>query len=234
MGKSKQSQILRGIMEGNAVIALTSKHAARSLCAAASRLAADEAKVAHSTPVFTIGDKSHKKLSENGFCRLLGADTCNAMELAELIQQDYAKDKPSVIFLCGDKALPTLPTTLLEAGFNVVCEQAYSTRIIEQDIIQHCASSYLRDFGMPAAIVAFSPSGVPSLKHLCTNTCNGIQRIAIGTTTAAAMNSAGLPAHAIASNPSPSGVLEAVRSLLQKGDHRRQSQSPPARSRTEQ
>ena len=110
-------------------------------------------------------------------------------------------DSPSkpLLFLCGDKRRDVLPDGLFEAG----------VRYSELEIY---TSSTRGDLAIPeetAWLVFFSPSGLQAVE------ASGIdpaayRLAAIGETTARALEEAGYPVSAIADEPSPDALANAI------------------------
>jgi len=118
-------------------------------------------------------------------------------------------DRP-VLFLSGDKALPTMPTQLAASGLRVEQLCVYETQP-RPDLVA-ALETYAAGAGHPPAWVgAFSPSGVYAARPVLDAWARQTTRFAaIGPTTAAALVECSLVAAAVAEAPTPAGLAAAI------------------------
>jgi uroporphyrinogen-III synthase len=166
--------------------------------------------------ICTIRSTQHAALKTAGFVNCYGGNCTNASELADLIVQKCGERRPRVLFLHGSIALDTLPRSLQLHSFEVHRIMAYETvKLPVKDVEIHardeCLSLQKHALPPVRAIVAFSPSGVPSVQQISLACWPSAHCIALGKSTASAMKQVGFPAAAaIALVPSPAGVLDAI------------------------
>ncbi len=117
-----------------------------------------------------------------------------------------------VLFLRGNKTLPTLRSKLSAAGFDVEEREVYRT----EPVSKAEAAAVAKRIEMTAGIVLFgSPEGVRalsaavSLQNLAQEK-PGLLFCALGKTTAAALSACGIPHPVVAPGPAPEDVIRAV------------------------
>lgn len=180
---------------------------------------------------------------------VLGADAGSAEKLAPIVQLELPRlatraageeERPlTVLFLCGDRRLDTLPAQLRAGGMRVLEVTTYSTAPAAPDRIASAA-----DMSRAAACVFFSPSGCqavlaspelaallaprPSRFSVCSSAAAGggvttsacvasgasVPCVALGPTTAQALVRLGVPVARVSASPSPVSLAEAVVSAL--------------------
>ena len=130
-------------------------------------------------PVFGVGSRCLSPLMDGAAraagLQLLGVGTGNADALADcIIAWDAAAssaaasassaDALPLLFLCGDKRLPVLPTRLAAAGIAVTERVVYRTRERPAAALEDALVAALRAARRhsPLVIVFFSPSGLPA------------------------------------------------------------------------
>jgi len=156
-------------------------------------------------PAFAVGPKTAERLREAGLVPR-GADAGNAAALAEQIAA--AVPPGPLLFLCGNRRRDTLPSRLREAGLAFDEVVVYETRA-------------RRDLTLPLSreppgstwLVFFSPSGLAAVKQAPSvdpGRLRSYRTAAIGPATRGALEEAGWPVEAVASEPSPDGLAEAL------------------------
>lgn len=155
---------------------------------------------------FAVGPNTAERLRE---VRMdpRGEEAGDAADLAEQIT--VASPTRPLLFLCGNRRRDTLPNRLQEVGLAFDELVVYETRL-------------RRDLTLPPPrpssgtswLVFFSPSGVEAVEQA--PSVDPVQlpeyRIAaIGPTTAGALEEAGWAVDAVASEPSPHGLVQAIR-----------------------
>ncbi|MGB3330767.1 MAG: uroporphyrinogen-III synthase, partial [Thermomicrobiales bacterium] len=126
-----------------------------------------------------------------------------------------------VLLLLSDLARPTLADGLRAQGADVTVVTAYRTRPVER--LDPDALARLRA-GDPAAVFLSSPSAVSALNALLgadIALVTAAYGIAVGETTASAMRDAGMPVHAIATTPTPAGMIAALETCYAMTPERR-------------
>ncbi|PSQ95812.1 MAG: uroporphyrinogen-III synthase [Bacteroidetes bacterium SW_9_63_38] len=150
-------------------------------------------------PVYVAGPKTADRFRDLGF-DVHGADTGSAEELLSLLTD--AEPSSSLLFLAGNRRREVLPDGLQDAGISFEEEIVYET---------HPRA----DLTLPPSdgetwLVFYSPSGLEALYASEITNVSEYLIAAIGPTTAAELHDAGLEVDAVASVPSPEGVVDAV------------------------
>lgn len=128
-----------------------------------------------------------------------GEDTGSAEVLAPVIEH---QDKP-ILFLCGNRSRDVLPKRLQAAGIPYVSLCVYETHLrTDLDFTQ---------VESPDWLVFFSPSGVEAVQHASGIDWERTRKAAIGLTTAQALEEAGWPPEAVAEQPTPESLAQAIR-----------------------
>jgi uroporphyrinogen-III synthase len=157
-------------------------------------------------PAFAVGPKTVGRLQEAGLVPR-GGDAGDAAALAEQITE--APLSGPLLFLSGNRRRDTLPNRLREAGLAFDELVVYETRP-------------RRDLALPLSrppsespwLVFFSPSGLEAVEQAPSvdpDQLHDYRIAAIGPTTAGALEGAGWSVAAVASEPSPDGLVEALR-----------------------
>ena len=148
---------------------------------------------------------------------ILGENCGNAESLSDFIISERKSKKSSkpLLFLCGNQRRDVLPERLAASGIEfeehvVYCTEPASN--LSEKLELACSKQ------IPRVIVFFSPSGVAAvaeiLRLLFPDALTTIKFIAIGPTTASAIRSHSLIVHAVASKPTATHVLQAIRTVL--------------------
>lgn len=153
-------------------------------------------------PAYAVGPKTATSLGDVGL-HPIGENAGSAEALADKIIGEE-RDKP-LLFLCGNRRRDELP------------DQLSSARVAFDELIVY--ETHTRDdLTMPPPddgtwLVFFSPSGIEAVEKSGWGNGNGLPgyRIAaIGPTTGGELEAAGYSVEAIASEPSPKGVVAAI------------------------
>lgn len=153
-----------------------------------------------SKPAFAVGPRTAEVLRGLGFSPQ-GEETGSADALAALISRQ-SFDKP-LLFLAGNRRRDTLPEQLRAAGI------AFEERCVYETHLR----TDLHFDTMPDVFVFFSPSGVEAFEKAGLSIGDEIRCAAIGPTTARALRQAGWPPDAIAEQPTPGALVDAVRDV---------------------
>lgn len=148
---------------------------------------------------YAVGPLTARRARELGL-EVRGEDALTAEALAERIVEDAPRGP--LLFLAGSRRRDVLPQRLHAAAVP-----------FDELVVYH--TTLAPPAGMPAEAdwaVFFSPSGVEAARGAPTFPWNSVRRAAIGPTTAAALERAGHPPAAVAAEPSPRGLLAALRS----------------------
>lgn len=148
-------------------------------------------------PAYAVGPRTADELRTLGF-EPQGEESGDAEGLAAYVAR-CTFDRP-LLFLSGNRRLDTLPTLLDRLGIAIEELCVYETRL-RADL----------DLGDEPAgwIVFFSPSGVEAFVGADLQAPDA-GFAAIGPTTAAAVDDAGLSVAAVAETPSPDALVEAI------------------------
>lgn len=141
-----------------------------------------------------------------------GEASGDAEALARYVVDEAAKGaaKP-LLFLCGNRRRETLPHRLAAHGVAFEELEVYQT---------HLRTDVALGDPPPAVLVFFSPSGVEAVGAAHGEVVASVRRVAIGPTTAAALDGAGWPADGVAAAPTPEGVAEAVDAVMRRAPRR--------------
>jgi uroporphyrinogen-III synthase len=145
-----------------------------------------------------VGPATKAKAVEMGFVNILGAESGSALALVDHI----VKEKPDrLLLLTGDKNRDDLPLALIEAGIQFDQVQVYATNPNPN------LQTELSQLNNPDWMVFFSPSGFDAVNvHL-----KDFPKIAcIGKTTALHITSLGYNVTAVAENPEPASLYDAM------------------------
>jgi len=151
-------------------------------------------------PAYAVGPKTAARLRALGL-RARGADTGTAEALAARIIEDDP-DAP-LLFLSGNRRRETLPKALRAAGVPFDELVVYETHArTDLDVPVSEKTSWL---------VFFSPSGLQAVTRAEDVDVQAHRLAAIGPTTAEALESEGHVVEAVADEPSPDGLVAALR-----------------------
>lgn len=148
---------------------------------------------------YAVGPKTAERLREVGLPPL-GAEAGDAAALADRIV-DEAPEAP-LLFLCGNRRRDTLPNRL----------QAAAVPFDELVVYETHTRKYL---DLPRAgggtwLAFFSPSGLEAVQEAPSVDPERYRIAAIGPTTGGALEEAGLSVEAVATEPSPKGLVAAI------------------------
>jgi uroporphyrinogen-III synthase len=165
--------------------------------------------------IAVVGPSTESKLREIGIQVDLLPTVQNATGLADTIIRETA-DPGRVLFLRGDKALPTVAERLRAAGFEVMEQAVYRTTSVSPEAAGRIAEAILASAD---AVIFGSPTGVHALTAVAPLPAMRRQKpsllfCALGPTTAAALVAAGIAQPIIAFSPSPEMVVRAVEAAL--------------------
>jgi len=153
----------------------------------------------HARPVFAVGPSTASELRQIGF-EPIGEESGSGAALAQTILH-HQFEKP-LLYLIGSRRRDELPTSLRENNIDFIELCVY--RSIER------ANLELSSQSVPDWVVFFSPSGVEAVQRDGGWDLRDIRVAAIGRTTADALRSTGVEVHAMASEPTPEAVAQAV------------------------
>ena len=152
-------------------------------------------------PAYAVGPRTGSALAVLGF-RPQGHHAGNAEALAAFIRANHEAQEHPLLFVCGVRRRPTIERELAEAGMACEAVPVYATkRRTDLD---------LSDVAQAEWLAFFSPSGVEAVQAATGIDPAESSCAAIGPTTAAALRQVGWSADAVASSPSPKGLLAAV------------------------
>lgn len=181
----------------HAALVVTSPRAVRALADVLDSVPEPVAEVWKQRPAYAVGPKTAGRLREAGF-QPVGEQAGGAEALVRVIASE-APPGP-LFFLCGNRRRDTLPNGLREAGIEVTEQVVYETQT-RDDVSVPDGATWL---------VFFSPSGIEGVRKSDGVDASRYRRAAIGTTTAAALSRAGLPAEAVADRPAPEPLVRAI------------------------
>lgn len=149
---------------------------------------------------YAVGPKTARALRELG-CTPQGQKSGDAASLAAVIAKK--KQPETLLFLSGNRRRDELPNALNEADVPFEELVVYETHT-------------RRDIDIPDAqpndwLVFFSPSGIEAVQATSSIDASSFRIAAIGTTTSAALEAAGLTVDAVAKYPTPEAVRRAIR-----------------------
>ncbi len=177
---------------------LTSPRAVQALAEALKWLPG-EVVLWHTKPVFAVGKRTASELRAIGF-RPEGEESGSGALLARYIVRREV-DRP-LLFLCGNLRRDEIPSALKEAGVPFEELQVYETLQAETiDLSSH---------PKPDWVVFFSPSGVEAVSRAADLDWINVRLAAIGETTAEAIHQRGFDVEAVAAEPTPESLLEAI------------------------
>lgn len=160
-------------------------------------------------PMFTVGFKTAELIQKLFSNQAVGKEAGTAAVLAEEIalRQTQLLEQRPLLFLCGDQRREELPTILAARNILVSEQEVYKSQPVA-GIADYVAQRV--DLAHPAWVVFFSPSGVRAILPRLLQTSVGLKYAAIGPTTGTAVAVAGGKADAVASTPTPAGLLAAI------------------------
>ncbi|NXY82973.1 HEM4 synthase, partial [Alcedo cyanopectus] len=169
----------------------------------------------NSKAAYVVGRATASLVEEIGLTPQ-GEKSGNAEKLAEYICSREKPNSSALLFPCGALKREVLPTVLREKGIPLESLTVYQTT--QHKDLQESLSSYFSQQGIPASVVFFSPSGVKfCLQHiqkLSGDFTNHIKFVAIGPTTAEALEAAGVPVSCTAQSPTPQDLAAGIHTAL--------------------
>jgi uroporphyrinogen-III synthase len=160
-------------------------------------------------PAYAVGPKTGDELRALSFD--VRAD--DAGTAADLVEQIVEEDPDSpLLFLCGNRRRDDLPDGLREARVAFEELVVYETRAR--------GSLSLPPPKEGTWLAFFSPSGLEAMRRADTASLKEYRCAAIGPTTASALEDDGLTPTAVASSPTPRGLVEAILGASTSRDQR--------------
>jgi uroporphyrinogen-III synthase len=147
--------------------------------------------------VYAVGPATAAAASDLGLS-VRGQEAHDGASLADVILQDERQGP--VLFLCGNRRRDVLPRALRKAGVDVEELVVYRTDIAPPE----------RPPDDAKWAVFFSPSGVEAALASPDFPWNSLRTAAIGPATAEALHLSNHPPSAVASEPSPEGLVAAL------------------------
>ncbi|XP_074856579.1 uroporphyrinogen-III synthase [Carettochelys insculpta] len=164
---------------------------------------------------YVVGNATSSLVEEIGLIPQ-GEKCGNAEKLARYICTRETPNSSPLLFPCGSLKREVLPTILKEKGISLEGLTVYQTA--QHPNLQESLKNYFSQQGIPASITLFSPSGVrfclPHIQKFSGNLFNQIKFAAIGPTTAAALETEGIPVSCTADNPTPQDLAAGLRKAL--------------------
>lgn len=150
-------------------------------------------------PAYAVGPKTADEFRTLSFDVQI-EDAGTAADLVDQIVD--AEPETPLLFLCGNRRRDDLPDGLRDAGIPFEELVVYQTRA-RTDLS-------LPPPGDETWLAFFSPSGLEAVRRADTGPLDEYRCAAIGPTTASALEEEGLAAEAVASEPSPEGLVDAI------------------------
>ena len=162
-------------------------------------------------PAYAVGAKTATLLRQAGL-RTVGEESGQAEALGAVIAkeenpQSEGQSGLPLLFLCGNRRRETLPLLLRRVGV------PFEERIVYETHLR--SGPWLED--APDWVAFFSPSGVQAVQQSREAGWAAIRKAAIGPTTADALRRAGWQPEAVAHEPSPAALAEAVTEAHDQG-----------------
>lgn len=157
-----------------------------------------------SRPAYAVGPRTAEMLRELGF-RAEGEAAGDAAALAAHIAAQ-THQRP-LLFLCGNRRRDVLPEALRHVGV-----------VVEELCVYETGLRTELDFAGDTVdwLAFFSPSGVRAMEEARALDWSTVRTAAIGPTTAAALRAAGRSPDAVAKEPAPEALVEAVRAAADR------------------
>lgn len=150
-------------------------------------------------PAYAVGPKTAEEFRKLSF-DVRAQDAGTAADLANQIAE--TDPETPLLFLCGNRRRDDLPEGLRNAGISFEELVVYET--------QTRTDLSLPPPGDETWLAFFSPSGLEAVQRADTGPLAEYWRAAIGPTTASALEEAGLSPRAVATSPSPEGLVDAI------------------------
>lgn len=182
-------------------LVLTSPRAAQAL-EEMLRWLPDQVAAWEAKPAFAVGPKTAAELRAGGLAPT-GEESGDAEALgsviAKKVKTDPAAERP-LLFLCGNRRREALPNRLRAE------EVPFEERVVYETHLR--SGPWLTD--APEWAVFFSPSGVEAVRQSGEAGWGAVRKAALGPTTAAALREAGWPPEAVAREPTPEALADAL------------------------
>lgn len=166
--------------------------------------------VSGTTGIISVGATTARALADAGHhATIVPEAEASGGVVAALANLDLAGKR--ILCLLGDRAGSTIVDAARERGASVDRVESYQTVAI--DVVPEDARAAIRQGRVDIAVFP-SPSSAQTLTNLLgadLAALSGACLVAIGPTTARAMEQLGLPVHVIAASPSPEAVVAACR-----------------------
>ncbi|GAU92541.1 hypothetical protein RvY_04610 [Ramazzottius varieornatus] len=163
-------------------------------------------------PVYAIGEGTAAEARNVGLTNIMGENSGNEAALAEVIKANKSKHQIKLLFPCGNLRLETLRVALLEHDIPVEFLECYETTAHPNLVA--LVRDQIATLGFPDVNVFFSPSGVQFMDQILRAESIAFKQtkyVAIGPTTAKALESAGYHVSAVAEHPNPERVVAALK-----------------------
>lgn len=148
---------------------------------------------------YAVGPKTAERLRALSF-EVRGEEAGDAGALAAMIAEE-APERP-LLFLSGSRRRDTLPDGLERAGVAFDEQVVYETHTrTDLDLPEEATGAWL---------AFFSPSGLEAVQHADAEALRRFRCAAIGSTTASALRKEGLTVDAVADEPTPDALVQAV------------------------
>lgn len=148
-----------------------------------------------SARVAAVGPASADLLESHGWTVHLSSAAHSARDLGESLTRGEPAPAGPVLFLRGDKALPTLPATLSEKGWIVEELEVYRSLPVSRESAREVARAIASTADV---VIVGSPTGVDTLSRAVpdgdiSSINRTVQWLALGTSTFNSLKAAGVP-----------------------------------------
>lgn len=173
-----------------------------------------DCRVLEGLQIAAIGDATCGALAECGLSPALQATGGTSAKLARALLARAGTVPPRVLFPRAQDGREEAVRILEAAGCALTVHEAYASRMIESsDSAWISAARELRE-GKLQGVAFFAPSQVAAFFQLYPDAANALGKVevvaAIGTTTAAALQAAGVAVHALADEPTSEGIVDKI------------------------
>ena len=134
-------------------------------------------------PVYCVGYSTSKQMNKLGY-KTFGMESGNSLNLGYFIIKNHSiVDNLPLLFVCGDKSMPTIPKFLNENDIKFECLKVYKT--CKKSFLFEETKDLFDKFNNNCYLVVFSPSGFDLLIEITNllGISNLIKWISIGETT---------------------------------------------------
>ncbi len=167
--------------------------------------------------IAAVGPSTAAQLHEQGWSVDLVPSQHDSHGLADALRQETIPDRP-VLFIRGDRAMPTLPRQLAASGFTIKEVEVYSTLPVDSERVVYVVQ---RIAEVADVVILGSPSGVQTLaaavapRSLC-EIQPGIQWFCLGRATREALRTAGIENAVFPGKIAPEQFVESMTGVLNK------------------